>query len=147
MNVQRSTQLSSHSSVAAKPPVHAHKAYTCTSKHVHGPSSIVASFHMLKNTHTQQHPAHNPLPQSTGRNIPVSHPGLPNDDITSPRETGTPFTRYEVAEPDSKGSLLSWAHMKTAVYNFGIVQPRLYFPLFLLLGDKWTQHFLKLVQY
>lgn len=81
----------------SKAPIQAHRhTGVHMHKHEHSLPSIVSSFHMLKNTHTQ-HPAHNPLPQSARCNIPVSHPGLSNDDITQPRETGTLFTRYEVA--------------------------------------------------
>ncbi len=57
---------SSHSSVAAKPP-YGHIG-VCVHKQVHSLPSIVSSFHTLK--------THNPLSQSTGCNIPVSHPGL-----------------------------------------------------------------------
>lgn len=71
----------SHSSVAVEPPymhigVHVHK-------HVHSLPSIVFSFHMLKNT---QQPTQSPLPQSTSCNIPVSHPGLSSNDITTQRD-------------------------------------------------------------
>lgn len=99
----------SHSSVVPKPPY----------VHISTRSqSLVHSLFIPRKNGEKKHSTHNPLPQSTGCNIPVSHPRLSNDDITPMRETGDWFTRYEVAwwvESDSKGSL-SWAHVKIAVY-------------------------------
>lgn len=115
----------SHSSVAAKPEkrqrgVHVHKQQ-------HSPPATTSSSHMLKNTHTQQ-PDHNPLPQSTGCNIPGSLPvvvgGCPG--MTSlkreRRAQCLQCMRWWVV-PDSKGFLpLSLSKGHTSKHQFFLIE-------------------------
>lgn len=90
----------------SKSPIHAHTVDI----HMHSLCSVVSLFCMLKKKKTQS------SPQSTGCNIPVSHPGPLDDDITVPRKRQAFEVRGGLVGLTEKARSQSWVHGRIAGY-------------------------------